>query len=112
MAYSIDTAAEELMLEPDEMKEILEAFFEDAPALLGQGKVAVAEGDSGKLARSMHSLKGAAFNMRMDALGELAARAEKGNHLSADILQQIMQGIDTELLSVKQAFDDYYAKNK
>ena len=112
MAYSIDTAAAELMLEPDEMKEILEAFFEDAPALLGQGRVAVAESDGAKLSRSMHSLKGAAFNMRMNALGELAARAEKGTHLSSDILQQIMQGIETELLSVKSAFDEYYSENK
>ena len=92
------------MLEPEELKEILEAFFEDAPQLLDVGCRASQAGDWQQLSRSMHSLKGAAFNLRMDRLGELAARAEKGGQLSLQTLQEIR----VELGYVEKVFHEYF----
>ena len=107
MKYSIDTAAEELMLEPAEVKEILAIFFEDAPEIFMQGQAALAEQNFYKLARCMHSLKGAAFNMRMNSLGELADQAERCENLPIEKLQLIMNAIDTELREVKTVFEKY-----
>jgi HPt (histidine-containing phosphotransfer) domain-containing protein len=106
MSYSIDIAADELMLEPEELEEILTAFFEDAPILLEQGWRSFHAGEWRQLSRSMHSLKGAAFNMRMDKLGELAASAEKGGPLTS----QTLQDIQTELIQMERVFREYYNK--
>ena len=109
MAYSIDNAASELMLEPEEMKEILEAFFEDAPTLLEQGKQALDDGDWQRLSRTMHALKGASLNMRMDALGASAARAEHAEQLPLSTLQGIIRDIERELHQTERVFHEYFA---
>lgn len=111
MAYLIEKASTELMLEPEELKEILQAFFEDAPSLIAAGRQAIAVADWSKLARSMHSLKGAAFNLRMEKIGTLAARAEHGDDLSADGLAELMQAMELELRQTKTEIGDCFATN-
>ena len=41
MSVLIEKASVELMLEPEELHEILQAYFEDAPLMLAQGRRAV-----------------------------------------------------------------------
>lgn len=112
MAYSIDIAASELMLEPEEMKEILAAFFEDAPGLFEQGKQALQDKDWQRLSRAMHALKGASLNMRMDALGALAAQAEHGEQLPLSTLQGIIQDIEREMHQTQQIWRNYFASGE
>ena len=109
MTYSIDNAASELMLEPEEMKEILAAFFEDAPSLFEQGSQALQDRDWQRLSRAMHALKGASLNMRMDTLGSLASRAEQAEQLPLPTLQAIFQDIERELHRTEQIFHEYFA---
>lgn len=108
MSYSVEKAATDLMLDPDELKEILEAFFEDAPGMVERGRRAMESQDWENLARSMHSLKGAAFNMRMDVLGELAEMAEKAGQFPRLRQQELLQEIETELKQLAQDVRAYY----
>jgi len=106
VAYSIDHVAAEMMLETEELKEILIAFFEDAPKLIEKGIQAAQTGDRLQLSRSMHSLKGAALNMRMDKLGELANRAETGGGVSLQTLQEIQ----AEYERMEIVFHEYFSR--
>ena len=55
MSVLIEKASVELMLEPEELHEILQAYFEDAPLMLAQGRRAVDRQDWQELAKSMHA---------------------------------------------------------
>lgn len=98
------------MLEPAELREILQAYFEDAPLMLAQGRQAADRKDWTGLAKSMHAFKGASFNLRLDSLGELASRAEQGNALSTENLVQVLQALEAELHKTETEIADYFAR--
>lgn len=110
MSYSVLFAAEELMLDPADIREIFAAFFEDATPLLHEGRAALQSGDRELLSRKMHALKGSALNLRMDILGNLALQAEKNESLSATELNEILQSIQSELEQVEANVAAYYTK--
>lgn len=107
MPFSVQHAAQDLMMEPEDLQEIFAVFFEDTPLLLEQGKLAWKNTDWLQLSRNMHAIKGAASNLRMNTLGELAARAEKGEHLSPQQLQDLLEELETELHKIERVYQDY-----
>ena len=110
MSFLIEKASSELMLEPDELKEILQAYFEDAPQMLEQGRLAVGRQDWSSLAKNMHSLKGASYNLRLDRLGELASLAEQGNTLTIAKLNEVLQAIELEMRNTEAEIAAYFAR--
>ncbi len=69
--------AEQLEMEEDEYLEIVELFLEASASDLGQLRSAVEEQDPQKAVRAAHSIKGAAGNLRLTAIFELAQRMER-----------------------------------
>jgi len=112
MPYSVKRFTDELMLDPADAREIFDAFFEDALPLLQEGKKAMQEGDRQLLSRKMHTLKGSALNLRMDGLGNLAARAEKGSSLSASELAGILEAVQIELEEVEASVRTFYKEGQ
>ena len=110
MSFLFEKASAELMLEPEELKEILQAYFEDAPQILAQGRQAADRQDWLGLARSMHAFKGASFNLRLDRLGELASRAEQGNALPLANLFEVLQALEVELRKTETEVADFFAQ--
>ena len=110
MSVLIEKASVELMLEPEELHEILQAYFEDAPLMLAQGRRAVDRQDWQELAKSMHALKGASFNLRLDSMGELASRAEQGNELPIANLYEVLQALEVELRKTEAEIADYFSR--
>ena len=112
MSYSVKLMTDDLMLEPEEAKEIFDAFFEDAYPLLQEGIAAMQEGDRKASSRKMHALKGSAMNLRMEVLGTLAAQAEKNEALSEAELAEIFSALQVELKAVDESVSAFYAENR
>lgn len=77
MNYDVKAAAEELMLTPDEMKEVYELYFDEAEELLTACQAAMEEKNDTKLAKALHALKGSSNNLRMNEIGQIALAMEK-----------------------------------
>ena len=108
MDFSVLLAAEDLMLDPMDIREIFDAFFEDAEPLLNDGTAALRAGDRRLLSRKMHAFKGAALNLRMEALGNMAAQAEKNETLSEGEAEKLLQAIRVELVTVHSRVAEFY----
>ena len=109
MSYSFEQVAAELMLEQEELQEILQAYFEDAPVLLANGRIAADKENWAGLAKSMHSLKGACFNLRLNHLGEMAAQAEDGKGLSQAKLQELFRAMELAMQLMETEAQNYFA---
>jgi len=112
MSYSFEQVAAELMLEPEELQQILQAYFEDAPDLLANGRMAADRGDWTGLAKNMHSLKGACFNLRLDHLGEMAAQAEGAKGLSQAKLQELFQAMELAMQQMEMEARNHFAAER
>ena len=70
--------AEQLEMEETEYLEIMELFLETSVTNLGELQSAVEGKDAQSAFRAAHSIKGAAANLRLNAIFELAQRDGKG----------------------------------
>ncbi len=77
---AIKQLAEDLELEENECKELLELFIETGMSDINQMKSAMGEGDTTKIMFAAHSLKGAAGNFNFIDLSVTAAEIEKNAH--------------------------------
>jgi HPt (histidine-containing phosphotransfer) domain-containing protein len=68
--------AEELGLEEEEYRELIELFMETGQADLSQLKTALEAGDAETVSRRAHTLCGSSGNMRLMGLHEAAKRIE------------------------------------
>ncbi|MZP30180.1 hypothetical protein GTO91_10715 [Heliobacterium undosum] len=76
MSFVLAEAAASLMLTPEEFREALEIFFEEAENTLAGIDEALPKGDVKALKALFHDLKGSAFNFRLDDVGEMAKSLE------------------------------------
>jgi len=67
---------EELGLEEDEYRELIELFMETAQADLNQLKIALDAGDAETVSRRAHTMCGSAGNLRLMEMHETAKRIE------------------------------------
>lgn len=89
---------------------LLKLYFENAPDLVSQIKVALSQNDIDALHRSSHSLKSTSANMGLDYLSQLAARLEESAHSKR--WQDIPQQVDALLCEHELALEslrDYQA---
>ena len=87
-------------LEEDEYRELVELFMETGMADYDRLKVAFEAGDAQQVARSAHTIQGAAGNMGIMNVREVAKRIELAageNHLDA---------VSAELDNLKGLFDE------
>lgn len=75
--YNVEEIAEELMLTVEEIREIYDAFFEDAAEIMRYCRETAAGSDCPGLAKKMHALKGMALNLRMTELADVALAIER-----------------------------------
>lgn len=107
--FTVESSARELMLEPEDLKEIFEAFFEDAAVVVAEAEEASRKSDTETFRRRMHSLKGSALNLRMDVLGELAQKAEKDGAMVGETQRgDWLSAISTEVTAAKEIVNRYY----
>ncbi|MBM7866809.1 hypothetical protein GTO89_04185 [Heliobacterium gestii] len=76
MRFVLEEAAASLLLSPEEFREVLEIFFEEAEKSLAGIDAALPKGDEKALKALFHDLKGSAFNFRIDEVGERAKTLE------------------------------------
>ena len=111
VSFSVESSARELMLETEDLKEIFEAFFEDAVILMEGAERASRDNDGVGFCKNMHSLKGSALNLRMDVVGELAKQAEKeGAGVSAAQRDVWLNAIKKEIALAKEIVDRFYLR--
>lgn len=91
---------EKIGLEEDEYRELVELFMETGMADYDRLKTAFEAGDAQQVARSAHTIQGAAGNMGIMNVHEVAKRIE----LAAGENQ--MDAIPAELDSLKGLFDE------
>lgn len=92
--------AEKIGLEEDEYRELVELFMETGMADYDRLKTAFEAGDTQQVARIAHTIQGAAGNMGIMNVHEVAKRIE----LAAGESQ--MESVSTEVDSLKKLFDE------
>jgi len=111
MVYNPAAAAESLMLEADELKEILDLFFEDADSLLEQVMAALDAQNSKEIIRILHNLKGSAANLRFETIAGIAAKleteAKQGNF---EVIPSQLPGLQAEIRSAQEDVERYFHK--
>lgn len=108
MAYSVTAVATELMLEPAELKKVLDVFWGSAADKLEEAGQTILSGELTNLSQKMHALKGVAFSLHMTRLGEIAAKAERLDLLSQVAWLEIVKQLEAELRELREAVDAYY----
>ena len=100
---NLKTLGEKVGLEEEEYRELVELFIDTGMAEVEQLKSALVRGDSHQLARSAHTLNGAAGNMGFMEIHDLAKRIEQAaNH---DNLRTLAD----EVAALQRRFDDVAA---
>jgi HPt (histidine-containing phosphotransfer) domain-containing protein len=97
---NLKALGEEIGLEEDEYIELVELFLETGAADYEQMKSAFQAGDAQQVARSAHTLSGAAGNLRIMNIHEMAKRIER----AAGENQLATVGMDVDAL--KARFDE------
>ena len=91
--YSVCETASDLLLEPEDLKEVYELFFADVRGWL-HDVPQLAAGEREVLAGLLHSLKGSANNLRMEELAQKARLLEKDvltGLLAADLIGRLAE---------------------
>lgn len=88
---------------PDLREGLLKLYFENAPELASQIKVAWSHKDIETLHRASHSLKSTSANMGLDHLSKLAAKVEESSH--GKRLEDIPQQLDALLYEHEWALE-------
>jgi len=96
------------MLEPAELKSILEAFFRSAFVKIEDSRRFIQAGDLKSFSLVMHAFKGLALSLHMIHLGELAAAAERVDSFSPAELPGIVEQMETELSEIKDSVEAFY----
>ena len=109
MDYNINEVANDLMVEPDDLREVYEAYFIESAEIISEIKTALEDNDSIKLKKMFHSLKGSSANLRMDVVADLARNMEQSagkNNLDTIRLQ--MSRVENEISELQQGIRNFY----
>jgi HPt (histidine-containing phosphotransfer) domain-containing protein len=92
---------------PDLREGLLKLYFENAPELASQIRIAWSQNDMETLHRASHSLKSTSANMGLDHLSRLAARLEESS--GSKRLDDIPQQMDALLYEHEWALETLHA---
>ena len=105
MSYCVETVAKELMLELPDLAEIARLMVDEARWKISEARPAMAENSGDRYYACMHTIKGAAGNLRMKDLTMLAAQAEKVRPESSPEKEQYLVLIEQELVVIESIID-------
>ena len=105
MSYCVETAAKELLLELPDLEEIARLMVDEAYRNVSEARQAMAENRGEHYYACIHTIKGAAGNLRMKDLTMLAAQAEKVRPESSPEKEQYLVLIEQELVVIESIID-------
>ena len=109
--YDVEAVADELLLTPEELKEVFSLYFEDTELLVTDCQAAMARTDYNEINKVMHALKGASLNLRMQSLGKLAADVEGLAKQKAEMaLPAYLFRIKGEIAAIKTQISAFYVE--
>jgi len=103
MQYDITAVAQEIMLAPEDLQEILAIYIQEGEKICTQIEQEYGAQNAPALAKLFHALKGSSFNLHIDGVGELTARLEqecKAGQLSN--VEVILPQIKKEILFLQE----------
>lgn len=106
----VEKAAEELMVEPEDLFEIFEAFFSAIDEFFIKCEEALQAGDSTALVKLFHAKKGTSANLRMETARALVLEMEicaRKNELES--INKLMGRLKEELVRTRNEVEQYYA---
>jgi HPt (histidine-containing phosphotransfer) domain-containing protein len=95
--------AENLGLEEDEFRELVELFIETGTADFKKIETAMAERDADQVMRSAHTIKGAAGNLGFMEISDLA------NLIEENAGNNTLEGLDQAVSSLRSHFESITA---
>ncbi|MGD9365457.1 MAG: Hpt domain-containing protein [Desulfobacteraceae bacterium] len=94
--------ADNLGLEVDEYRELIELFVETGTADLNNIQEALANNDSEQVMRSAHTIKGAAGNLGLEEVSETAKIIEENaNSNQSDGLESAVQTLKNQIKAIE-----------
>lgn len=94
--------ADNLGLEVDEYRELIELFVETGSADFNNIREALAKGDSEQVMRSAHTIKGAAGNLGLAEVSETAKIIEENaNSSQLDGLESAVQTLKNQIKAIE-----------
>ena len=108
MSYCVETVAKELMLELPDLAEIARLMVDEARWKISEARQAMAENSGDRYYACMHTIKGAAGNLRMKDLAMIAAQAEKVRLESFSEQEHHLSLIEQELAVIQKVIDSTY----
>ena len=109
--YDVAAVADDLLLTPEELKEVFSLYFKDTELIVNNCKNAMARADYNEVGKNMHALKGASLNLRMQQLGKLTAELEiLSKKQVGPELPGYLAEIQSEMIAVKAQVSLFYAK--
>ncbi len=108
MSYCVETAAKELLLELPDLEEIARLMVDEAYRNVSEARQAMAENRGEHYYACIHTIKGAAGNLRMKDLAMIAAQAEKVRLESFSEQEHHLSLIEQELAVIQKVIDSTY----
>jgi HPt (histidine-containing phosphotransfer) domain-containing protein len=90
----------------DFVKELVDAFFEEAPVMLGDMRAALASGDADRFRRAAHSLKSNSNTFGALGLGLMARELELGGLAGAAAKPTSLDAVEHEYSRVAAALKE------
>ena len=107
--YRVEEIAAELMLDPEDLGEVFEAFFDETQEMLLKCEKALKNNDYQTLKKIFHSLKGSSANLRMKTLNELAVALEDGsNSFDQGLIEGSLPDLQKELTFLQEQVKNFY----
>ena len=93
---SLKELAQELGLEPDEIRELLAIFIETSESDIDRLQQAIVEGDAKRVADAAHSIKGASANLGFIDISSVAKNLEQNAR------ENSLEDLTDEVLIIKE----------
>ncbi|WP_027363895.1 Hpt domain-containing protein [Desulfotruncus alcoholivorax] len=109
MVYKVPDAAADIMVDPEDLKEVYEIYFDESRKNLSACCAALAKGDWKGVAKLAHAVKGASSNLRIHSIRylaellELHAKSGKTEAISV-LLLALCKEFDTVRTEVQRYF--------
>ena len=105
----LSALAEHIGLEEDEFRELIELFVEVSGTDLNRLESGIEQGDSKEVVEAAHSIKGAAINLGLQDISEIAHHVEmnaRGDNLDggASAIERIKERLEILDLAMKEQF--------
>jgi HPt (histidine-containing phosphotransfer) domain-containing protein len=108
-SYDVNRVAQELGLEPEDLKDVYDIYFEETAEALEKCEHALQAKEEEELGKLFHGLKGAANNLRLEAMGNMAKSGEERSKERAFAqIVDLLTGLRQEMAVMRQQVEAFY----